>query len=187
MSTLSLAAFGETDRHVRNLEKAVVHLETIHGGKLSMEVLIVPTIAAPLSNRTHYEALKLSYLQGIELVNPMSKDEHFEIAMLIGADYYWDIVENDILRGMGPTAVKSKLGYLLSGPMPTIEESTVPATTLNVLVQHKKEEAELELFWKLESTGVTPDESTKKGQTLLRDIRVNSITSRQSLYNKITM
>ena len=105
MSTLSLAAFGETNRNVRNLEEAVVHLETKHGGKLKMEVLIVPTIAAPLSNLTHYEALKLSYLQGIELDHPMSKDEHFETAMLIGADYYWDIVENDILRGMGPTAV----------------------------------------------------------------------------------
>lgn len=40
-----------------------------------MEVLIVPIIAAPLSNRTHYEALKLSYLQVIKLANPMIKDK----------------------------------------------------------------------------------------------------------------
>ncbi|KAH3841251.1 hypothetical protein DPMN_114710 [Dreissena polymorpha] len=38
-----------------------------------------------------------------------------DIAVLIGADHYWDLVEDTVIRGNGPTAVKSKLGYLLSG------------------------------------------------------------------------
>jgi len=38
--------------------------------------------------------------------------------MLIGADDYWDIVGDDIIRGNGPTAVASRLGYFLSGPLP---------------------------------------------------------------------
>ena len=37
--------------------------------------------------------------------------------MLIGADAYWSIVQKTVIRGPGPTAVESKLGYLLSGPL----------------------------------------------------------------------
>ena len=35
--------------------------------------------------------------------------------MLIGADAYWSIVQETVIQGPGPTAVQSKLGYLLSG------------------------------------------------------------------------
>ena len=102
-----------------------------------MEVLIVPTIAAPLTNRIHYEASKLPYLQGLKLAHPVTDEDKFEISMLTGANFYWDVVENQIVQGDGPTAVKSKLGYLLSGPMPNTRGATTSAAMLNVLVQHK--------------------------------------------------
>lgn len=35
----------------------------------------------------------------------------FKISVLIGAHYYWDFVEDEVVRGNGPTAVKLKLGY----------------------------------------------------------------------------
>ena len=41
----------------------------------------------------------------------------FFITLLIGADHYWEIVEDHVIRSNGPTAVGSKLGYLLSGPL----------------------------------------------------------------------
>ena len=41
------------------------------------------------------------------------------IGLILGADYYWDIVTDEIIRGNGPTAVSSKLGYHLSGPFAT--------------------------------------------------------------------
>ena len=34
-------------------------------------------------------------------------------------DQYWKIVENHVIRGNGPTAVASRIGYLLSGPLDT--------------------------------------------------------------------
>ncbi|CAB4027962.1 Hypothetical predicted protein [Paramuricea clavata] len=40
-------------------------------------------------------------------------DEKFEVSLLIGANYYWEIVQDHIIRGAGPTAMESKLGYLL--------------------------------------------------------------------------
>ena len=47
----------------------------------------------------------------------MSDNDNINISMLIGADTYWSIVQETVIRGPGPTAVESKLGYLLSGPL----------------------------------------------------------------------
>ena len=41
------------------------------------------------------------------------------IDVLIGADSYWSFIEDEVIRGKtGPVALKSKLGYLLSGGLP---------------------------------------------------------------------
>ena len=38
------------------------------------------------------------------------------VDILIGSDYYWDIIENEVVRGeSGPVAIKDKVGYILSG------------------------------------------------------------------------
>ena len=48
----------------------------------------------------------------------------------VGADFYWEIVDGrHMIRGNGPTAVSSRLGYLLSGPITTQTTSTF---TVNV-------------------------------------------------------
>ena len=165
-STISLATFGDTSRNVRNLQTAVVEIEALNGDRIPVEVMIVPTIAAPLQNRINSEAVKLPYLKGLKLAHPVHDGDakKFELSMLIGSDYYWDIVEDKVIRGPGPTAVKSRVGYLLSGPMikPTSTHSMVNASMFNVLIQHRQEECELERFWKLESMGVSADEMTTK-------------------------
>lgn len=163
-TTISLAAFGDASRNVRNLQKAIVNLQTENHETLSMEVLIVPTIAAPLTNRTRLEVGKMPYLRGLKLAHPIKEEDNFEISMLIGADFYWDIVENEIIRGNGPTAVKSKLGYLLSGPTfnQNVSTTCISTTMMNVLIQHKQEEVDLEKFWNLESIGVTEKEMSTK-------------------------
>ena len=58
-STVSLAAFGDANRSIRNLGKAIVDLQTHSGEKISMEVLIAPIIAAPLQNNINFDASKL--------------------------------------------------------------------------------------------------------------------------------
>ena len=46
------------------------------------------------------------YLTELKLAHTIEKGV-FEIDMLIGADYYWSIVGDKIIRGPGPTAVSS--------------------------------------------------------------------------------
>jgi hypothetical protein len=122
-----------------------------------MNVLIVPQIASPIQNYTR-SVTKISHLKNFKLANPYTGDEMFEVEIVIGVDYYWDVVENKIIRGNGLTAMKFKLLYLLSGAISknqnTIKKST---SIMNIVIYHKDEDYQLRRFWELESTGIEAD------------------------------
>ena len=96
----------------------MVNLKTKSGRMVPLSVLIVPDITVSLRIITNECVSQLPYLKGLPLAQPVTTHENFKISLLIDADHYWDIVEDDIIRGDGPTAIGSKLGYLLSGPLP---------------------------------------------------------------------
>ena len=115
--------------------------------------MIIPEIAVPLKTYVH-KTTHLKYLSGLRLAHPSSHEPTFEVELLIGADNYWSIVEDQVIRGAGPTAVKSKIGYLLSGPITgSAMKSDTCTSMMNILVSHKIEELNLEKFWEVESAG----------------------------------
>ena len=77
-----------------------------------------------------------------------------------------------MVRGNGPTAVKSKVGYLLSGPVKTDrgKKNNVSPTNnvFNLLVSHKNDEHCLEKFWNLESIGINSKEVEDVGDEFLK-------------------
>ena len=115
---VQLAAFGSSSKKVSHIDTATIYLLTDSREKIVIDVLIVPTIAVPLGNRQR-DVTSLPYLRGLKLAHPLTGEEIFSISLLIGADKYWDIVGNRVIRGDGPTALQSKIGYLLSRPFQT--------------------------------------------------------------------
>ena len=87
-------------------------------GDVNISAMVVPTMTAPLQALSNSDVCLLPYLSGVKLAHPVSAACKFDISLLIGVDHYWEIVGNHIIRGHGPTAMQSKLGYLLSGPLP---------------------------------------------------------------------
>jgi len=128
--TVHLGAFGDTSQHVRLMKSATVHVITDRKKRIPIDVLITPNIAAPIENLQR-NISSLTYLRGLKLAHRITTDELFEISMLIGADAYWKLIQNHIVRGNGPTAVQSKLGYFLSGPLPTTQRKQ--SHVLNVI------------------------------------------------------
>ncbi|XP_063435994.1 uncharacterized protein LOC134716907 [Mytilus trossulus] len=180
--TLSIATFGSTTKKVRNLDKTTINLKSTEGELIPIKVLIVPTIASPLQTHNIGITQKFSYLRGLQLAHPVMEGEQFEISLLIGGDFYWDIVQDKIVRGNGPTAVSSKIGYLLSGPVPT-RTSNASFSMMNILVCHKQGECDLEKFWKLESLGI--DAKEQNDPDLAESIENNlqtSITKKNDKY-----
>ena len=52
-----------------------------------MSALIIPTIAVPLHNTLHTSVSNLPHLMGLKLAHPVTNAEHFQISLLIGADF----------------------------------------------------------------------------------------------------
>lgn len=123
-----LSSFGSRQPLNKTMEVAHINIKTIMGATVPISVLIVPTIATPLRNTVQTSVTQLPHLYGLQLAHPITREDSFKISLLIGTDHYWDLVEDHIVRGNGPTAMSSKLGYLLSGPLP-IEDSTTPTHT----------------------------------------------------------
>ena len=154
---LSLSTFGSGTSNTSKFDVATINLHSISGKLLPLTVLIVPTIAAPIHTVDQTSLTNLPYLKGLRLAHPIPPTDQFSITLLIGADQYWKIVEDHVIRGNGPTAVKSKLGYLLSGPIETPSARKPVVSSFHVAAQPTPN---LEQFWSVESVGITPKEES---------------------------
>ena len=77
---------------------AHIQIKTRSGQLIPISTLITPTIATPLRNTTSTSIVKPNHLKGLNLAHPVTSDKKFEISLLIGADHYWDIVEDDVIK-----------------------------------------------------------------------------------------
>ena len=68
----------------------------------------------------------LPQLERLILGHPTINGSPFTVDILIGADPYWDEVEDEIIKGPGPTAANSNLGYLLLGSLSMCNSSKKP-------------------------------------------------------------
>ncbi|VDI21167.1 Hypothetical predicted protein [Mytilus galloprovincialis] len=142
---INLSTFGNTSTRVQHLPKAIIYVEPIEGEKIPIEVLVVPTIANQITNYSANKTRDCKHLKGLRLAHRITNDNNFRISLLIGADFYWDFVEDTVIRGIGPTAVKSKLGYLLSGPTsPDVNRKSGLVGMFNILTNPKPEEFKIE-------------------------------------------
>lgn len=98
----------------------------------------------------------MPHIQHLTLAHPVMSEDNFAISLLIGTDYYWNFVQDDIVRGEGPTAQQSRLGYLLSGPLPDVLSDSTSSALLQITSTMSSEEPllpNLEKFWSVEGIG----------------------------------
>ena len=155
---IQLSTFGSPNPQVKKLNVASLQVITKSGTPISITVLIVPAIATPLENTVETSCLTdLPHLKGLQLAHPVTRSDNFEISLLIGANHYWDFVGDHTVRGNGPTAISSKLGYLLSGPL-SITNPQQPRNITNLMcmiTNSRQEEEELQHMWSVESIGIS--------------------------------
>ena len=129
---------------------------------------------------------RFPHLKGLQLAHPVTSTKQFTINLLIEEDCYWDVVdlEDHIIKGNGPTAMGSKLGYVLSGPAGTATPRNTTANILHVATQLTSD-PDLQRFWTVESLGTMPkDHSTKLFMELYM---TNSIECLPSLMETIVL
>ena len=127
---------------------ASVSIRANDGSDIPISVLVVPKIAEPNSRPSRQ--LSSSSLSS----SSTSGAGNFEISLLVGADSYWRIVQDRVVRGNGPTAVESRIGYLLSGPLsPHTNSDTIVA--LHVAMTPLLTSTTNKQIWDVDFTGTT--------------------------------
>ena len=85
----------------------------------SLFLYVMPTICEPLVGQSVTACIEQHpHLVGLELADFSSSESSLPVDVLIGSDYYWELVMGSVCRGAnGHTAVNTKLGWVLSGPL----------------------------------------------------------------------
>ncbi|XP_044184810.1 uncharacterized protein LOC122964955 [Acropora millepora] len=176
---LLIKTFGQENEQLRECDVVEFCVRGLsEGSKVQMTALAVPLICSPLKDQAVQFAQQCySHLADLELADHPSEDCGSEVDLLIGNDFYWSFFIGDVKRGeSGPVAMKTILGWVLSGPIPHApgSGSDVNLVTCHTLrlnasscddlnVSRKDEDPLLEQvkkFWEIESIGVSPHEGT---------------------------
>ena len=162
--TLNLNTFGNSKFRKQNCDLVELHLEDRDHGIITIKALSFPVICSSLPSRINIE--EFVHLDGLDLAENFKPDANEEIDVLIGSNYYWEIVLGEMRKGeSGPVAVSSRLGWLLSGPL---HDSANPTDVLSNLIISGKSElghngaydeeqdlvGTLKKFWECESISI---------------------------------
>ena len=162
---VSIKTFGSTEERLEFVEVAALEIELKGGPNLSLSAFAVPLICQPLQGQSVEQVVNdNASFAGLRLADHCSEGETLNVDILVGSDYYWNLVTGHTIRGtQGPTAIHTKLGWVLSGPVccgdPGRQQSSNLVTT-HVLkcatgeVPCEGLQGELKKFWDLESLGI---------------------------------
>ena len=131
--TLHLNTFGNSQTKRENYELFKFNIRSMRGNEsVELRAISFPTISSPVSSVINVN--NYPHLQELELADFDAKGTcNDNIDILVGANFYWSIVTGDVVRGdNSPTAISSKLGWLLSGP--STQNSTYESTISNLIL-----------------------------------------------------
>ena len=178
--TLHLKTFGEEGFKRQKCDMFSLQLQGEDGVlDIELSALAFPVICSPVSTRINIQ--EFPHLDGLQFADNLDGGDQ-SIDMLLGADYYYKIVTGEVIKGnTGPTAVGSKLRWLLLGPTST----TTSSYTMSHLVIDGRREmlfeekgndelvSNLKRFWDLESLGIVQKNESTASTDILRDITFN--------------
>ena len=135
MQQLSIATFGTTAQDPQEYEVVRVGLKLKDGGTRELRLITVPSICEPLTAQPISLCLdKFEHLKQLDLADCSNGQDSLQIDILIGADYYWELVTGCTSRCEdGPVTVHTQLGWVLSGPVPKMKQSK---TSTSLLTTH---------------------------------------------------
>ena len=133
--------------------------------KVSIEAFVVEDIAT-ISN-VHVEIVKKQYahLKNVYFSDVSRYEDTLEIDCLVGSDFFWAFHDGEVIRGGPdePVAVKTTIGWVLSGPVKgeILHSSSdcnvnclTDSTSLFVNSEKHEIDSQLNKLWDLESIGI---------------------------------
>jgi len=120
---ISIKTFGSSVEIRQECDLVNLKVGTRNGGSVKITALVVPLICEPIcSQPVNLARETFHHLSGLDLADSSHLGDTLEVDMLIGSDYYWSFATGRVLRGrIGPTAIHTRLGWVLSGPLQGME------------------------------------------------------------------
>ena len=167
---LAIATFGSSRECLQTYPVVEVCMKLKGFSPLCLSLYVTPMICEPLVSQPIASCLTDSqHLASLDLADYSSGEASLEVDMLIGSDFYWDLVTGGVSRGIrGPVAIHTKLGWVLSGPALGDGAAQCSANLVTTHVLHADAqpgvlttlEDRLRSFWDLESLGIASVEKT---------------------------
>ena len=161
---MSIKLFGSNEAENRMREVVEFQLFPVEGGKgVKISCFVVDNIGN-ISN-VHLEEVKHVYphLNLIWFSDVCRNEEVLPIQVLIGADYQWEFLEGEEIRGgpHEPVAIKTSLGWVLSGQLKG-ESISYQESVLNFVQSDGRNEnsirQQVNKLWDLDTIGIRPKE-----------------------------
>ena len=165
---LGIKAFGRSEAEIEMRDVIQFSLGPLHGKKkVRIEAFVVQDIA-DIPN-IHVECIKKDYPHLTNIFfSDVSRCDTLEVGCLVGSDYIWAFQEGEVIRGGPgePVAVKTHIGWVLSGPLKG-KNSLYVDCNVNVLLnpvscltntEGNGVDANLSKLWDLDSIGIRTKE-----------------------------
>ena len=165
---LTIKPFGSNTGIHQQCKVVNLCIGTLGSDDVTLSAICVPVISSPVQGQCPRQAVSnYPHLVGLTLADDCEGEADIDI--LVGADQYWNLDTGRLIRGdSGPSAIHTKLGRVLSGP---VHYQVPSSTTVNLTSTHVLKcqvsnhpdpdllESKLERFWRLES--ITTSTRTK--------------------------
>ena len=98
--TVLIKTFGNNEPSLKKCNIVQFALECQDNLRVFINAYEVELICGPIANQTIEIAQQCyPHLQGLPLADYSRGDEGLEIDVMLGADYYWTVVQNHVVRG----------------------------------------------------------------------------------------
>ena len=152
---LSIATFGSSREQTKVCRIVNVGMCLRGYPPMSLPLYVVPTICDPLVSQPIATCIeKTNSFKGLDFADYSDGKSSLQVDVLVGSDYYWELVTGSVCRSEhGPTAIHTKLGWVLSGPMPASSHSQCSANlvTTHVLRADAQQQETVSLDEQLQS------------------------------------
>ena len=154
--SLTINSFGSNTGIHQQCKVVNLGIGTLGSDDVTLSAICVPVISSPVQGQCPRQAMSsYCHLAGLTLADDFEGEADIDI--LVDADQYWNFVTGRLIRGdSGPTAILTKLGWVLSGPV----HYKAPSSTHVLKCQVSNHPDPDLLDSKLESLGIVPNESS---------------------------
>ena len=160
---MKIKVLGGQEQHKRmnRLTFKLSPLDSNDGQMISIDAWTINNVCGPLA-AVDVDVTRCNHLQNLKLADNFPR-KAATVDLLVGADQYYKLVQGSIKRGRPgtPVATKSRLGWLLSGPVPGSKKSEDTTAMLTVTKMYNAHD-QLKRFWELEAIGIVDQQ---RGET----------------------